>query len=107
MKPWIFFLMMGVVLAGCAHSQENTGLMTKYAIPEVEAEWIQNGDPIEFEGRLWYPQDRYDILLDSEVLFQGKYRGVDFFIEKVDVRPHDKIFTKFGRNKFRIYRLLD
>jgi hypothetical protein len=99
--------MMGVVLAGCAHSQENIGLMTKYVVPEIEAEWIRNGDPIEFEGQFWYPQDRYDILLDSEVFFLGKYRGVDFFIEKIDVRPYDKLFTKFGRNKFRIYRLLD
>jgi len=41
------------------------------------------------------------------VSFKGEYRGVSFFVEKIDVRPYDKIFTKFGRNKFRVYRTAD
>lgn len=103
----LFFLLVVMLAAGCAMSQKNAGVMTKYAVPETEAEWIRQGEPVEFEGEFWYPQDRYDILLDSEVLYQGDYRGVSFFVEKIDVRPYGKIFTKFGRNKFRVYRLLD
>lgn len=107
MKRGILFFAAAVVLVGCTHAQHNEGLMAKYAVPEIEAEWIRNGEPIDFDGQLWYPQDRYDILLDSEVFYKGEFRGVAFFVEKIDARPYEKVFTKFGRNKFRVFRLLD
>ncbi|MEW5894221.1 MAG: hypothetical protein AB1650_00440 [Candidatus Omnitrophota bacterium] len=100
------FLLLAVclVLSGCSSVERNQGTMAKYSVPDEEARWIQNGNPIDFEDRLWYPQDRFDVLLDSEVYYKGEYRGVPFFVEKVDIKPYNKIFTKFGRNKFRVYR---
>jgi hypothetical protein len=103
LKRWIGYLIIGIVCSGCAASGSNQGLMAKYAVPESEAEWIRNGEPIEFQGRRWHPQTRYDVLLDSEVLFQGEHRGVAFFTEKIDIRPYGRLLTKFGRNKFRVY----
>ena len=97
-------VLMAVFLTGCFSMQNNQGNMQKYDSPSLEAEWIRNGDPIEFEGDLWYPQDAIDILLDSEVARVGEHQQVEFFIEKTDVRPYNRLYTKFGRNKFRIYQ---
>ena len=69
----------------------------------VEAEWIRNGEPIEFEEELWYPADSVEGFLDSEMMLVGTYRNVQFFIDKVDVRPYDRLYTKFSRNQFRFY----
>ena len=88
---------------GCSHIGHNTGNMPMFGIPEVEAEWIQNGEPIIFEGKEWYPMDRFYVLLDSELYFKKKYKDIPFFVQKIDVRPYQKIFTKFGRNKFRVF----
>ena len=41
--------------------------------------------------------------LDSEVSVVGEYQSVQFFIDKVDVRPYERLYTKFGRNKFRLF----
>lgn len=102
-----FLIVTAAVFFGCMSANQNAGMMAKYAFPEVEEAWIRNGEPIEFEGRQWYPQARYDLLLDSEMFLQGEYRGVPFFTEKIDVRPYSKVFTKFGRNKFRVYRTME
>lgn len=98
-------VMMAILLglAGCSHLEQNAGQMAMFQIPEQEAQWIQDGEPIVYEGQQWYPEDRFDVLLDSEVYFKGTYRDVPFFVQKIDVRPYRKIFTKFGRNKFRIF----
>jgi len=78
--------------------------MPIFRVPDMEAEWIRNGKPIEFEGEFWYPQDAIEVLLDQEVYLVGEYKGVQFFIEKSDVRPYKAVFTKFDRNKFRVFR---
>jgi hypothetical protein len=70
-----------------------------------ESEWIRNGEPIEFEGKAWHPQDGIESLQDSEVLLMGTYRDVRFFIDKLDVRPYDRLYTKFDTNKFRYFEL--
>ncbi len=90
-------------LAGCSHKAGNVGNLSNYKVPSMEAPWIRNGEPIEFAQELWYPQDGIDILLDSEVLLIGKYKGVQFFVEKVDVQPYNRLYTKFSKNKFRIF----
>lgn len=99
--------MLCVVLFGCTNITHNAGRMEQYAVPDEEAEWIQQGNPIKFDGEVWHPQDNFDVLLDSEVYFKGQYNGVPFFVEKIDVQPYNKVFTKFGRNKFRIYRAME
>ncbi|MFA5087558.1 MAG: hypothetical protein WC552_00825 [Candidatus Omnitrophota bacterium] len=100
------FICLGIllaILAGCSTAKGNVGRMATYAVSPCEADWIRNGEPIEFEGEKWYPQDSMEILLDAEVYLLGEYHGVQFFIEKVDVRPYSRLYTKFGRTKFRIF----
>lgn len=90
-------------LVGCTPLTGNVGNLPIYSIPTVETDWIRKGEPIEFEEELWYPQDSVEILTDSEVYLLGEFKGVQFFVERVDVRPYDRVYTKFGRNKYRIF----
>ena len=99
-----FLLIISIMLFGCSPVKENARATGVFAVPEQEARWIREGEPIKYEEKLWYPQDRLDILLDSEVYYEGEYRGVPFFVEKVDIKPYSRILTKFGRNRFRVFR---
>ncbi len=91
-------------LMGCGGNIPKEERLEIYQAPELEAEWIRKGEPLEFEGELWYPVDGVENLLDSEVYLLGEYRGVQFFLEKTDVRPYDRLYTKFGRHRFRYFQ---
>lgn len=97
----LMFCALSLILVGCFTKEGNVGRMSAFAIPEEEAQWIREGQPIEFAGQLWYPQDGIEILLDTEVDLIGEYKGVEFFTDKLDVQPYSRLYTKFGRNKFR------
>ncbi len=102
---WVMMVIgISFLFSACAAPQGNVGQFGGFPFPEMEAEWIRDGEPIIFEGENWFPADTIDVLIDSEVYLLGEYRGVQFFIEKADVRPYDRLYTKFGRAKFRIYR---
>ncbi len=90
-------------LVGCQTSSGNVGQLQRYMVPSSEADWIRNGEPIIFEGAQWYPVDDVEILQDTEMYILGKYRGVQFFVEKIDVQPYNRLYTKFGKNKFRFF----
>jgi len=91
--------------AGCqtttTHKQKMVGI---YSIPSIEEEWIRQGQPLEFEGDLWYPQDGIEVFLDSEVYYIGEYKSASFFIDKQDVRPYNRLYTKFDKNQFRYFK---
>jgi len=90
--------------AGCAHMiSDNSGQIQSYPVPVVEAGWIRNGEPIQFDGRKWYPVNDYEILQDSEVYQVGEYKGVQVFVEKIATKPYGRIYTKFDKNKFRYF----
>lgn len=109
MRIQSLFFIMGMVLliSGCQSSAGNIGQLQSYQIPMSEAEWIQNGEPLEFEGGKWFPQDGTESLIDSEVQLIGEFRGVQFFTDKEDVRPFQRLYTKFGRNKYRYFEKID
>ena len=102
---YIFLVLcaMVILISGCLTSGGNVGELQSYPFPSREAEWILNGEPIEYETDLWYPKDGVENFLDSEVYLLGEYRGVQLFVEKQDVRPYDRIYTKFGRNQYRYF----
>lgn len=95
-------MMMGVFM-GCAQNVGNTGQVYSFPVASVEAPWIRNGEPIEFEGLRWYPQSDVEVFQDFEMLPLGEYRGVPFFAPKVDIRPYKRVYTKFGHNQFRYF----
>ena len=93
----------GFIFSACQTTTGNTGRMQMFPLMSSEADWIRNGEPIEFEGEKWYPADIVEVLLDSEVFLLGEHRGLQFFVEKADVRPYNGLYTKFDVNKFRLF----
>ena len=104
-KMNFFFKLISILIlsAGCVATTGNKGNLSTYEIPALEKGWIRDGEPIEFEGERWYPQDDIEILADSEVLLMGQYQGVTFFVDRADVRPFSRLLTKFSKNKFRVF----
>lgn len=94
-------VLMGVCLAGCSFTPKPAPDI--FPVASSEASWIKDGESIVFEETEWVPQDNYDVMQDSEMELKGEYRGVQFFVEKLDVRPYNRLYTKFAHNKFRIF----
>ena len=97
----IFVLSLTIFLAGCNTIQTKTE--TAAPTLNLEALWIRNGEPIIFENESWYPQDDIESYFDNELYLLGKYQGVEFYVEKMDVRPYNRLYTKFGKNKYRLF----
>ena len=97
---FIAVLFLTVFLAGCNTAQTKT---EQAPVVGLEASWIRNGDPMVFEGTSWYPQDDIEILFDNELYLLGEFQGVEFFVEKMDVRPYNRLYTKFGKNRYRSF----
>ncbi|VAW17703.1 hypothetical protein MNBD_BACTEROID05-512 [hydrothermal vent metagenome] len=98
----VFFLFS---LGGCQTSGAHSKKSVSTVILSGEADWIRNGGAIEFEGKKWVAQDGIESFKDDEVLQMGKYRGIAFFIDKVDVRPFSRLYTEFDTNKYRYYKV--
>ena len=90
-------------ITGCLTQPGNVGNVQSYVFAPIEAKWIRDGEPIEFEGGLWYPADGIENLMDSEVYQIGEYKGTEIFIDKLDVRPYERLYTKYGKNQFRYF----
>ena len=96
--------LMSATLTGCqAGAAGNKGKMQTYPVGEREAEWIREGQPIPFENESWYPTDNIEVFTDREMILMGEHKNVQFFTDKTDVRPFDRLYTKFSRNQFRIF----
>ncbi len=89
--------------AGCASTGGNTGIVQSYAFASVEPLWVRNGEPVVYDGKKWYPRDDVEILQDSEIFLIGEYRNVQIFVDKLDVKPYERLYTKFGINRYRYY----
>ena len=103
----ICFGMLGLFLmagAGCGNmSSGNSGQLQSYPAPIIEAGWIRNGEPVVYEGQEWFPKRDVEVLLDSEVYQIGEYKGVQIFVDKTDIKPYRRMYTKFAKNKFRYF----
>lgn len=102
--------LMGIVLGlmlvsfSCAHVEDgNNGQMQSYPFPVIEAGWIRNGEPLVYEGDKWYAVRDVEYMMDSEVYQIGEYKDVQIFVDKLDVKPYQRIYTKFAKNKFRYF----
>ncbi len=99
----VLLLLMLLVSAGCATAPRGEELADMTAAHLDEPEWIRNGEPIIFEAVEWFPTDEVENLLGSEVYAAGTFRGLPFFIEKTDVRPFERLYTRFAVNRYRAY----
>ncbi len=105
MKAYKFLAMAGLVflMSGCIFSQGGSETSLTSSYPLSEPQWIRDGQPIEFEGAAWFPTDNVEGLLDSEVYQAGEYKGVPFFLDKTDVKPFERIYTRFAKNRYRAF----
>ena len=95
------FLCLGmIVFSGCLGTQVKDD---PAAVSGLEPEWVRDGHPIEFEGEFWYPVDNVENFMDTEVYSVGNFEDTEFFVDRVDVRPYDHVYTKFGRNQYRMF----
>jgi hypothetical protein len=91
------------VVSGCVTTSRNEDPVILTAAQLSEPAWIRNGDAIPFEGEEWFPTDEVESILDTEVYQAGSYRDVPFYLEKTDVRPFDRVYTRFGKNRYRAF----
>ncbi len=103
----LLFCLVLTVLGGCAglRNSGNDGQMQSYPAPSIEAGWIRNGEPIEYDGQKWYPVNDYEVMKDSEVYQITEYKEVQVFVEKIATKPYERLYTKFAKNQFRYYEL--
>ena len=95
-------------LGGCASlNANNDGQVQSYPAPVIEAAWIRNGEPIEYDVAKWYPVNDYEVLQDPEVFQVSEYKDVQVFVEKIATKPYDRLYTKFDKNKFRYFERRD
>ena len=104
-RSFVWGMVGGILLisVGCNRVLIEGEQAQSFNFPSLEADWVRNGEPLEYEGKLWYPQDDLENLVDSEMYPLGQYKDVPFFCEKQDVRPFNRLYTKFARNKFRLF----
>ena len=72
--------------------------------PIKEDAWIREGLPIIFQDQSWYPTEDIENLLDSEMELRGEYKGVPFYIEKRQIQPFNRIYTKFDNHRYRVFK---
>ena len=74
----------------------------------VGVKLLMSGAPAGAPGTEVIPADGVETLLDSEVYPIIEYKGVQVFVDKMDVKPYNRFYTKFNKNQFRYFeRKLD
>ena len=89
--------------AGCSLPSRSLDSNVNASTAITEPEWIRNGEPVEIEQASWYPTDEVERLMDNEVFQIGKYKDVPVFIERVDVKPYARVYTRFEKGRYRAF----
>jgi hypothetical protein len=103
LKSCLFGMLIATITMGCSRSVGNSGQVYAFPVANLEPAWIRNGEPIVFEESQWYPKSDVEIFRDIEMIRLGEYKGVSFFVPKIDIHPYQRLYTKFGHNQFRYY----
>jgi hypothetical protein len=104
-RIWVTGMVFSVLLAlgGCQTMQSGPDASAMAGLERGEPGWIVNGEPISFEGNAWFPTDEVERFLESEVFRLGVYREVPFFVDRTDVRPFERIYTRFAPGRYRAF----
>lgn len=92
-----------VACAGCSLPSRALDNNVNASATAAEPGWIRNGEPIDFEKAFWYPTDEVERLMDNEVFQVGQYRDTAVFVERVDVKPYARVYTRFGKGRYRAF----
>ncbi len=103
-KGFIFIALMlcAIIFTGCA-----TGSWSRrskdYAIKE--ADWVREGKPIIYESKSWYPTEYIENHLDKEMEYIGEFQQLPFYVELRQIKPYNRVYTKFNYHKYRLFTL--
>ena len=100
---WVVFCLALAAGCGLPRRTDDTGIVTSSQL--TEPLWIRNGEPVIFEGEDWFPTDEVENFLDGEIYQAEVYRDVPVFIDRTDVRPFERVYTRFGKNRYRAFEL--
>ncbi len=101
---FVFGLIFSVAfLSGCQSTVGQPKPVIKQSSKLGEALWIIEGQPIDFEGTQWFPKDGIETFTESEVRQIGIYEGVIIFVDKIDIKPYDRLYTKFDKYHYRYF----
>jgi hypothetical protein len=89
-----------IILSGCT-STSGGNYGRDYALRE--ADWIKEGKPIIFDSRTWNPTEYIENHLDSEMDYVGEFQKVPFYVERRQIKPYNRIYTKFDYHKYRLF----
>ncbi|MBF0388271.1 MAG: hypothetical protein HQL20_10565 [Candidatus Omnitrophica bacterium] len=89
--------------AGCAGSSRALDNGVNSGAPLTEPDWIRNGEAIELENNIWFPTREVERFMDGEMFRIGNYRGVEVFIERTDIRPFARLYTRFDQGRYRAF----
>ncbi len=78
------------------------GYATKESLTK-EPTWIREGQPILYNNQNWYPTEDVENLTDNEMDYIGEYNDVAFYVDKIQVKPFNRLYTKFGYHKYRVF----
>ncbi|MEW6008659.1 MAG: hypothetical protein AB1629_03400 [Candidatus Omnitrophota bacterium] len=96
----ILVLFLAIVLAGCAGSYAARRNID-YAIKE--AEWIKDGKPLIYDNKSWYATEFIENHLDNEMEYVGEFQNAPFYVERRQIKPYNRIYTKFDYHKYRLF----
>ncbi|MFH1202472.1 MAG: hypothetical protein V1674_06255 [Candidatus Omnitrophota bacterium] len=94
-------IFLGLVIFGCVSYAPGK---FRGDFPVKEDSWIREGEPLIFENKPWHPTEDIEILLDSEMDLMGVYKNVPFYVEKRQIKPFDRIYSKFGNHRYRMFK---
>lgn len=96
----ISVLFLAVALSGCIAGSAGRRNID-YAIKE--AGWIKEGKPIIHDDKSWYATEYIENHLDNEMEYVGEFQSVPFYVERRQIKPYNRIYTKFDYHKYRVF----
>ncbi len=104
MVRWLAgMLVLMTMTSGCAMPKRTMESGFDASFRATEPAWIREGEAIEIEMNTWVPTDEVERLLDSEMIPIGQYRETVVFIERVDVKPYARMYTRYERGRYRVF----
>ncbi|MBU2540347.1 MAG: hypothetical protein KJ593_00425 [Candidatus Omnitrophica bacterium] len=98
----IGLMLLVIIFTGCA-SGSWARIRGDYAIKE--ADWIREGSPIIYESKSLYPTEHVENHLDREMEYVGEFQQVPFYVELRQIKPYNRLYTKFNYHKYRLFLL--
>ncbi len=102
-RLWYGMILVILVSAGCMRPPQSVNTLAEASLPLTEPVWVHNGEPIEMEGGVWFPTREVERFMDSEMFLIGKIRDTNVYVERTDVKPYARLYTRFDQGRYRAF----